>query len=757
MGYKIRRVRLVNIRSHVDTVVEFSTGVNLIEGDVGSGKTTILQSVEAALFGYEIKNMLRIGENAGEVRVEFEPPLQVSWRITRQGARGGYIVADGVRAELAAGEIRSFFVKKFGLSDNPSVRSEPTMFRLAVYVRQEELKSILRGGTEVEELVRRATGVRVYSTARENAGLVLRPLLDGYIGRLDERIRLLEERLAQTEGVETQLRDAENALNVVVDQLKSIEDNYARISGEVEELRGRVNQLEASLARVSGELGGAQQEKIRLESQLNTLSNKILADEARVLELSGGVHGLDKLGGMDYRAIEERERGLLQKIRDLTRAKARFESDLEAIDRHKARANELRQRMGGVVLDYLWLKGERDALESRLKAYYQERAELEKTVSDYRRIAESGVCPLCGSRIAPDQYESHLGELEAKLRGIMEQIGSLEAKRRELNDLMEQARVQEALRRELEERETEINRISAGLVYEDYDEEINQASKELDAARTLKELLNVEDRLEGEKKQHSDLERQLEDVEARVQKLVTEREQLSSTLSGLRPQLDRKLVDMDRLDEERRRLIARRSSLESQVSSLRDTLDQRTRDSKELGDAKQKRKALSGLQEYVAKVFVPTLEQVERDKLLRASRELSAKTKEYFALLMQDDDRAIRLEDDYSPVLQRRINGVWLDIPSPSGGERSAMALSFRLALSEVARSKQGIQADFIMLDEPTDGFSEDQLAKFQSLIERLEIPQIILVTHHRSFESLGSSIVLVEYTPNGSVVRRVS
>jgi len=44
----VKRVRLVNIRSHVDTTVEFSTGVNLIEGDVGSGKTTILQSIESS-------------------------------------------------------------------------------------------------------------------------------------------------------------------------------------------------------------------------------------------------------------------------------------------------------------------------------------------------------------------------------------------------------------------------------------------------------------------------------------------------------------------------------------------------------------------------------------------------------------------------------------------------------------------------------------------------------------------------------------
>ena len=749
----VKRVRLVNIRSHADTTVEFSTGVNLIEGDVGSGKTTILQSIESALFGYEIKNMLRVGESSGEISVEFEPPLKVGWRITRQGVRGGYIVQDGSRSELAAGEIRSFFVKKFGLGDSPSLRSEPTIFRLAVYVRQEELKSILRGGAEVEELVRRATGVRVYSIARENAKSILRPWLANQVELVDQKIRLLEERVSQASGVEEELNRTEAELNQVTNDLEAAEKSYRGVSEEFNSAQERASSLESQIARIEGELSETERSVKKIEAQLAQLSEQILDDENRKLELEG--QGFTGQTDVDAKVLDVRMNELLTQITRLTDRKTRFERDLQAVDEHRARIRELQEKIGS-ELDYDALSGELRLVERRQRELYEEQAKMDKTLSEYREIAETGVCPVCGSRIAPDEYRQHLAELEEKLTGLREEVRSLEKRRSELSRLMEQAKVQSALKKEIEKHEHEINRITARLEYEEFDEEIDRAKRELEAARKLKDLLVVEERLKGERSQYQELSEELERLTGKAQSLRLRNQELQSELDALKPVLERIRLDVEALEKRTRELTGLKSSLESRRESLIKLLTQKERDQAELEESKSKRAALVNIQNYVVNALIPTLEQIEVEKLRSARRELLARTKEYFALLMQDDDRGITIDEDYSPTLQRRINGEWVDIPSPSGGERSAMALSFRLALSEVARSKQGVQADFIMLDEPTDGFSEDQLTKFQTLIERLEIPQVILVTHHRAFESLGSNIISVEYTQNGSVARRV-
>ncbi|PSO06578.1 hypothetical protein B9Q04_15320, partial [Candidatus Marsarchaeota G2 archaeon BE_D] len=635
---------------------------------------------------------------------------------------------------------------------HPSGVSQPYS-RLAVYVRQEELKSILRGGAEVEELVRRATGVRVYSIARENAKSILRPWLANQVELVDQKIRLLEERVSQASGVEEELNRTEAELNQVTNDLEAAEKSYQGVSQEFNLAQERASSLESQIARIEGELSETERSVKKIEAQLAQLSEQILDDENRKLELEG--QGFTGQTDVNSKVLDVRMNELLTQITRLTDRKTRFERDLQAVDEHRARIRELQEKIGS-ELDYDALSGELRLVERRQRELYEEQAKMDKTLSEYREIAETGVCPVCGSRIAPDEYRQHLAELEEKLTGLREEVRSLEKRRSELSRLMEQAKVQSALKKEIEKHEHEINRITARLEYEEFDEEIDRAKRELEAARKLKDLLVVEERLKGERSQYQELSEELERLTGKAQSLRLRNQELQSELDALKPVLERIRLDVEALEKRTRELTGLKSSLESRRESLIKLLTQKERDQAELEESKSKRAALVNIQNYVVNALIPTLEQIEVEKLRSARRELLARTKEYFALLMQDDDRGITIDEDYSPTLQRRINGEWVDIPSPSGGERSAMALSFRLALSEVARSKQGVQADFIMLDEPTDGFSEDQLTKFQTLIERLEIPQVILVTHHRAFESLGSNIISVEYTQNGSVARRV-
>jgi L-alanine-DL-glutamate epimerase-like enolase superfamily enzyme len=46
----IRKIKLHNIRSYQDQEIELGEGITLFEGDIGSGKTTILMSIDFALF-----------------------------------------------------------------------------------------------------------------------------------------------------------------------------------------------------------------------------------------------------------------------------------------------------------------------------------------------------------------------------------------------------------------------------------------------------------------------------------------------------------------------------------------------------------------------------------------------------------------------------------------------------------------------------------------------------------------------------------
>jgi len=51
---RLKRLKMKNIRSYKDQEIYFPEGTVLIEGDIGSGKSTILMSIEFVLSGVEI-------------------------------------------------------------------------------------------------------------------------------------------------------------------------------------------------------------------------------------------------------------------------------------------------------------------------------------------------------------------------------------------------------------------------------------------------------------------------------------------------------------------------------------------------------------------------------------------------------------------------------------------------------------------------------------------------------------------------------
>jgi len=74
----IKRVKLENYRSHSNTTIDFSKGVNLILGKNGKGKTSILEAISTVMFntkdrsGKETgKSYIKFGEKSSKVEIDF--------------------------------------------------------------------------------------------------------------------------------------------------------------------------------------------------------------------------------------------------------------------------------------------------------------------------------------------------------------------------------------------------------------------------------------------------------------------------------------------------------------------------------------------------------------------------------------------------------------------------------------------------------------------------------------------------------------
>ncbi len=156
--------------------------------------------------------------------------------------------------------------------------------------------------------------------------------------------------------------------------------------------------------------------------------------------------------------------------------------------------------------------------------------------------------------------------------------------------------------------------------------------------------------------------------------------------------------------------------------------------------------------EWLAYAFHDAVLTMERRVLEHAQVEFEQTFRAYFAVLVDDPDLVAVTDSTFSPAAE--IRGVETPAEALSGGERTSLALAYRLALSRVVRSLGSLRFDALLLDEPTDGFSPEQVQSMGQLLEELRLPQVLLVSHERELESIADRVVRVEKEDGASVLK---
>ena len=111
---------------------------------------------------------------------------------------------------------------------------------------------------------------------------------------------------------------------------------------------------------------------------------------------------------------------------------------------------------------------------------------------------------------------------------------------------------------------------------------------------------------------------------------------------------------------------------------------------------------------------------------------------------IEDENIFARIDDSFTPVIEQ--NGFEISFNNLSGGEKTSAALAYRLALNRVINDvvHEIKTKDLLILDEPTDGFSTEQLDKVRDVLERLNLQQTILVSHESKIESFVDNVIRV-------------
>jgi len=156
--------------------------------------------------------------------------------------------------------------------------------------------------------------------------------------------------------------------------------------------------------------------------------------------------------------------------------------------------------------------------------------------------------------------------------------------------------------------------------------------------------------------------------------------------------------------------------------------------------------------DWLSNNFFGLIEFTERNVMFKLRNEFSSLFNKWFSLLVTDSFET-RLDENFTPIIIQ--NGAELDYSFLSGGERTAVALAYRLALNQIVNSTiTGIKTkDIIILDEPTEGFSENQTNKLRDIFSELNTKQLIIVSHEQKIEGFVDNVIKIKKNFNESKI----
>jgi len=205
----------------------------------------------------------------------------------------------------------------------------------------------------------------------------------------------------------------------------------------------------------------------------------------------------------------------------------------------------------------------------------------------------------------------------------------------------------------------------------------------------------------------------------------------------IKEELDKAMEEQNGVQQENTRLSAVLENLTKQMTFLQKAIEEKEKTQKAI-------KKINQLKNWLENHFLSLMDVMEKQVMTNIYKQFNELFQQWFNQLMEDETIHARLDEQFTPIIEQ--NGYETSITSLSGGERTSIALAYRLGLNKVINDlvKHIQTKQLIMLDEPTDGFSTEQLDKVRDVLDQLDFKQTIIVSHEPKIESFVDSVVRV-------------
>ncbi len=505
-----------------------------------------------------------------------------------------------------------------------------------------------------------------------------------------------------------------------VDKYKRIRENSIIVLGALKEKRKELEGFTQDLAQKQLELNSLSKEAAQIRQQIALILPQVDGARKNVAEKRKAIEAIEKERMLAV-ALQKELAALEARLQGALEQRKRNSADIECMETEIA---QLRKELEGKEL--IDVEKSLVAKRSELQDNEQEMKKLSQQIQllaakkmqseDIKRqVQKIDNCPLCLQHVSHTHKESIALAEENKQQEWQKLQKGLEESEHRLQKGNEQ------LKRELES--------------------LMRLQGEISTQRLKRLHLERQEKLKAQKmREQDDIKKSIGDINVKKLELNLQLE----GKKGIEELYTKARQELDGMQKEERMVELQHASLAKGlegISRLEQTLG---RDVAEKKAGVEKLQKIRQASHWLSEFFMNLMHTIEKHVMLQINREFNELFKNWFSTLMEDETISVRLDDEFSPVIEQ--NGYETQVENLSGGEKTSVALAYRLALNKVINDVvSDIKTrDILMLDEPTDGFSTEQLDKVREVLDMLQMAQVIIVSHESKIESFVDTVIRI-------------
>lgn len=757
------KLKMHNFKSHKDTVIDFNKGINVIIGQNGAGKSSILEGISFALFkkhtSKKIDYLVKNNEKSMSVELDFSSN-NGDFRIIRKknkNLKSTLLQKEGDNfIEICSGE------KEVSEKINDILGVDYNIFFNAIYIRQGEITTLVdKTISEKKALIGSLLGLDSFENVWKN----LLPYINEYKNKASEykgESLLLGDFVNSYKDKITDLHDIQNKLQKFNDEAKKIKNELDELNikyDELNESKNVFNNLTSTIINIEENIYNYSKQKKELLKQLDDINNK----KKELKELEDCPKELERYMNKEkdiilLQELSDRKNKIFNEIQEYKDKKNSFLKEcselLSTNIKSLSDANKIiKNNCDKIKAEKMELSQKNNELKEKIIILNQEQKNYQKNLDSLK--GTSNKCPICQSDISEEQkvqlevkYNEHINKCEENIKTIesdieknKEQINVIDNQKSYFADIISKITYMEELegymelnqQSQLEEIIEKMNKIN-----------INNIDETKQKIQSLKNKVDKYNQLLGVIQNEDYYTKQLQDNEDELNRN-------ENILSDSKTKM--KSINYN----------------EDEYISIKNQFNDKKNEYDEIKNSIFKYKGqgleiIDNLYDVIDKINISKDSQIDY-KVMNDNIDLLVSLREVYG----KDGVQKELRNMFKPLIEKRVKEIFnsfnfnysdlylnsdyeIIVCGPegesstdmiSGGEKIAIALALRFGITQVI-TKEGL--DSIILDEPTIHLDDIRRQELIGLLKNISlIPQMIIVTHENQLESVADNLIEVK------------